>query len=375
MSYPNARVIDLTQDDTGGTQVSPEQGIGGQVNLLRPAEIERLETEQYLNDRIINNTLQLYQQQFHRMNYLNSFVMEYVNNPRLSTQTGSRRLQQIRNNRHSIWYIPVNHGATHWLFLRITIASRRIEQFDSLPASHSQDYTQKVCDLLNRKGNREWQGHQVETGRQHNSFDCGLYVLALILHQLSGKTEDPEGRPSRQKLLVMLQTRIIPQSLYQEPESPVRTPACELGRTLRVERGHSRNHNSRTRPKRLVQTTLNFNRASLNQSSEGIDPPGDKKNRERNFQQYGDPMAAKAANTIRIYSQNINGMNADTLEETLTSNLDAMLDREVDIVGWSETNLEWNSYPVHLRAQRTFKKQFLRGKWLTTTSAIPSETN
>ena len=100
-----------------------------------------------------------------------------------------------------------------------------------------------------------------------------------------------------------------------------------------------------------------------------------KRDRECNYTQYGDVLGPKEANTIRLYSQNINGIPAENLEEILTQNLDVMLDREVDIMGWSETNLEWNSYPVHLRAQRTFKKQYTGGKWLTTTSSIPSDTN
>ena len=100
-----------------------------------------------------------------------------------------------------------------------------------------------------------------------------------------------------------------------------------------------------------------------------------KKDRECNFRQYGDKLEPKAENTIRIYSQNINGISAESMQANLTKNLDAMLDRQVDIMGWAETNLEWNDYSTHLLAQRVFRKQYPGGKWLTTTSKIPSKTN
>ena len=83
----------------------------------------------------------------------------------------------------------------------------------------------------------------------------------------------------------------------------------------------------------------------------------------------------KPDNILWLYSQNINGIPVDNIKETLTKNLDVMLDWEVDITRWSETNLEWNSYPIHLQAQCTFKKQLPGGKWLTTTSSISLEMN
>ena len=86
-------------------------------------------------------------------------------------------------------------------------------------------------------------------------------------------------------------------------------------------------------------------------------------------------MGIKPENTLRIYSQNVNGIPVENIEEAMTKNLDVMMDRQVDIMGWSETNLEWNSYPIHLQTQRIYKKQFPNGKWITTTSSIPSETN
>lgn len=52
-----------------------------------------------------------------------------------------------------------------------------------------------------------------------------------------------------------------------------------------------------------------------------------------------------------------------------------MLDCEVDSMGWAEANLEWNDYSTHRLAQQIFRKQYPGEKWLTTTSAIPSDTN
>lgn len=86
-------------------------------------------------------------------------------------------------------------------------------------------------------------------------------------------------------------------------------------------------------------------------------------------------MGIKSKNTLRIYSQNVNGIPVEHIEEAMTKNLDVMMDRQVNIMGWSETNLGWNSYPIHLKTQQIYKKQFPGRKWITATSSIPSETN
>ena len=86
-------------------------------------------------------------------------------------------------------------------------------------------------------------------------------------------------------------------------------------------------------------------------------------------------MGIKPNNTLRIYSHNVNGIPVENIEDAMTKNLDVMMDWQVNIMGWSETNLKWNSYPLYLKTQRIYKKQFPGGKWITATSSIPSETN
>ena len=51
-------------------------------------------------------------------------------------------------------------------------------------------------------------------------------------------------------------------------------------------------------------------------------------------------MGPKQENILRIYSQNVNGISVEAIEEVMTKNLEVMKDRQVDIMGWSETNLE-----------------------------------
>eukprot|EP00957_Ditylum_brightwellii_P089457 6812236-Ditylum_brightwellii.AAC.1 len=49
-------------------------------------------------------------------------------------------------------------------------------------------------------------------------------------------------------------------------------------------------------------------------------------------------MTPKEKNTLRIYFQNINGIS--TVED-LHGYMDEMRDREIDIWGWVETNVNW----------------------------------
>ena len=194
-------------------------------------------------------------------------------------------------------------------------------------------------------------------------------MLARILHQAQGRPGSPRGTPSQVRLLEYLTKDIPPASLYA------------VGTELNPGR-NTEQKPIRERPGTKQTTLIGFNvpstdirRSKDTQTREPNKLPESKKDRECNFRYYGDKMEPKEDNIIRIYSQNINGISVDTIQENLTKNLDVMLDRQVDIMGWAETNVEWNDYPAHLLSQRVFRKQYPGGKWLTTTSAIPSDTN
>ena len=153
-----------------------------------------LTSQAYLNDIILNNTLQLIQGAHPTMHYKNTYYMEYLTNPSYGTST-QRCLHTLLQQPRSLWYIPVNHGQTHWLFLTINIAQRHIGQHDSLPGHTNRDYAEQVRLLLTAADQGQWTSAQVSTSRQTNTYNCGLYVLANILRLVSNP-HGPTGTPS-----------------------------------------------------------------------------------------------------------------------------------------------------------------------------------
>lgn len=73
------------------------------------------------------------------------------------------------------------------------------------------------------------------------------------------------------------------------------------------------------------------------------------------MQSMGDPIGRKAKTDIRIYTQNINGINTEDISNNLHNKLQVMTDRQVDIFGWSETNLEWKDYHINKTTQTIAK--------------------
>ena len=50
--------------------------------------------------------------------------------------------------------------------------------------------------------------------------------------------------------------------------------------------------------------------------------------------------------------------------------LQVMLDRKVDIMGWSETNLEWNNYTLQHECYKMMRRHIPVGTWKPTRSKI-----
>ena len=122
-------VVDLTiydsEDETGeGTQAA--QRIG-------PPEFEILCSKQYLNDIILNATISLIMTRTDQVNFLNIYFMEYVTNSVYDRTTTDRGIKLIRDHPNQTWFIPINHGGQHWLFLSIHPLQHIIRQHNSLP--------------------------------------------------------------------------------------------------------------------------------------------------------------------------------------------------------------------------------------------------
>ena len=373
-SYPLVPVIDLTKNDAGHHPSNEASGQPTKPPLrLKPHEQHILHTEEFLNDTIINQTLRLFKAQFTNMNFQNTYFMEYVHNPNIHHPSLTQKIGEISDSTNK-WYIPVHHHGNHWLYIHINPTTHKITQHDSQPTATNTDYTTRIGELLTQHTATEWTGTLAATPIQHNGYDCGVYVLAHILHRLHGTHRRPMGYPSRTILGHMLRIGQVPATMYEET-SPTNLEIFRAQETNITHRaGNHDPKDAKTLPQ-YSQTKIwgTPHREKPMKSFSGQDHH--RRDRESNFLQFGDVLGPKGANVIRLYSQNINGIAVDKIDEVITQNLEVMKDREVDIMGWSETNLEWNSYPVHLQAQQTYKQQFTGGKWITTTSAIPSETN
>lgn len=52
-----------------------------------------------------------------------------------------------------------------------------------------------------------------------------------------------------------------------------------------------------------------------------------------------------------------------------------MVEKEVDLFGWSETNIEWNNYPLQHQCYKMIHRHLPGGAWKPTTSKIPMASN
>lgn len=88
----------------------------------------------------------------------------------------------------------------------------------------------------------------------------------------------------------------------------------------------------------------------------------------------GDRHTDKSKDTIWIYSQNVHGISTNDYSSDFTVKLHVMLEWKVDIMGWSETNLEWNDYKVQQELYKQLKSHMPGSSWKLTTSGVPSDT-
>eukprot|EP00957_Ditylum_brightwellii_P081113 6169413-Ditylum_brightwellii.AAC.1 len=62
-----------------------------------------------------------------------------------------------------------------------------------------------------------------------------------------------------------------------------------------------------------------------------------------NGKHHGHTMKDKGDNTLHIYFQNINGI---AIEEDIKGYMEYINEKEVDIWGWDETNINWTQHPL-----------------------------
>lgn len=259
---------------------------GHSVPLTYHNERERtiLTSQAYLNNHIINITLRLIQNEYPLMCFNNTYFMEFITNPNYLLSTKLRRLNFFSHDIPAKWYISVNHGYTHWLFLTLNLERKHIAQHDSLPNHKSTDYATLLCRIFEDANLGYWTSEQMIILSQHNSYDCGVYVLVNILICVSGIQRDIICIYNRKILSNAPNTSTLPDTLY--------TSDCPLPRRPTTPNRDNNNSSSQS-----IQS-LNFWATSQNIPTMKYTPKPavlqyitKKKKRERNFQVLGDIMA------------------------------------------------------------------------------------
>lgn len=178
--------------------------------LLRESDVDLLDEQCWVNDNII------------------WFWMQYMENELYASRRGSlafvgpdvaqlvklgaalnvdQVLQSLELERKELILLPVNDcpefdipGGCHWSLLAYNRARKSFEHFDSAKGhnhSHAKAIASALAPMLSL---REVRVVEVDCLQQHNSYDCGLYVM-YNLQQFCVEHVAPEGDDSRRPLL------------------------------------------------------------------------------------------------------------------------------------------------------------------------------
>ncbi|OSX55799.1 hypothetical protein POSPLADRAFT_1163054, partial [Postia placenta MAD-698-R-SB12] len=172
---------------------------------LDASDMSRLQNRSaWMNDSCINACMQLLQLVFlgpggERVALLSTYMLPLVRAD-AGDATLWRNAASTRFWEKDVWTIPI-HYEDHWMLATIDIPRSRVAYFDSFAREHPweghiQDVMQLTARLLNiaaDKGHhivhaqRAWAVYPTTTAaRQHNTYDCGVWILAVIAAVLRG---------------------------------------------------------------------------------------------------------------------------------------------------------------------------------------------
>ena len=298
--------------------------------------------------------------------------MEYVQSETTSASALDPWIKKLEAQPHHTWYIPVCHERRHWILLKINPNKRTVEQYDSMGMGASGNYTQRVRVILEARDNSPWRTQHTPTILQVNGYDCGVHVLAEVHRQVHGYSTTKQV-PSRDAITALYEG--IPQhTVYVaeaiDPETKKQREQNAIRRAANAE------PSNQIRTESVTDMLGNLTPGDSISEPELTTKDREKEQRQLHNEQYfGDELQPKPTDTLRIYSQNVQGIPTTNTKEHFHAMLTTMTDREVDVFGWAETNLEWNDYKLNAELFPIFKKHFPQGKWLPSTSKIPFTKN
>lgn len=373
------------------------------------------------------------------------------------------------------WFVPICQN-NHWYYLKVDLRQKTILQYDSLNQRRIH-YGKYITPHL-REG-ITWRITYETIQQQHNSYDCGLYMIVDIWAQVQHGCHF-SGHPSRTQLLRYLtepdvtdlqpehnstncrSNRVETENLRKTQTQSKHWEELQRNEELHTKHTHSQvrgkatttqgndcdpikeegnqRHNERAQPleghegystgERLNGPDYGILRDNQKATSTLNNVDGDQRNRnthigtsrvatprpseeqreltnntqgsETNQEDRnrttgpraqipfardntrtdsvvkidsdlhaGDSMPEKPPNVMRLYSQNVNGISLSNMEEDFHHMMDLMSVRMVDVIGWSETNIEWFDYDVNQKLYRIMKQHYPGGAWKPSTSKIP----
>lgn len=290
--------------------------------------------------------------------------MEYAKNPRTTTLMLEPWHQQLHNCPDTTWYIPVCHQQIHWIVLELNPHNHTNKQYNILKTLSTQDYKQYIKPFLEEQDEHRWQTTHPETQQQINRYDCGTYVIAEFHRQKHQQPYHPRHLPHQeaiQQTIIGYTTRTFYKDAWDASailqNVPKQAKLTENTAPLTLTTLTSTPNK---------QTSRRRNQKQATPGPETLPPVITAEHLTRvlqNEKHFGNKLQKKSKNSIRIYSQNIQGIPMTNTEEHFHAMLDMMTDRKVDIFGWSETNFEWHNYTLNAKLFSRYKTYFPKGKW------------
>ena len=363
----------------------------------------RLRDNSYLDDIVINDTLQQLFQNHTTKEYVNTYFMPNIkqqNNTHGAVQRGLRKLQQTNIKE---WFIPV-HSTQHWLFLHVHKQTKKITQYDSLLPS-TEHYGTYLIQFMERNTGTQWTLCTGNMRQQQNHYDCGAYMLAEIQTKLQNLQLPLHWRPNRDAIFTYL-TQGIHSTFYQEVtknnrRQKLRSPENKMDKynihstsinrkqetnSLHLQRQNKITDTTETRSKTPRTTSTHNHKRKQDKPSTMSDDTTSKETHTTptdttpltqtldNDIHKGHKMQPKDKQTIQIYTQNIDGISTKNTEDHFHHILTSMADRDVDVMGFAETNIEWNDPVINSKLYKIMKQHFPGGNWKPSTSNIQMET-
>lgn len=157
-------------------------------SLLHESDVQLLESNNWLNDRIIGFTYEYFEQDVYKTDkiaFVNPSTVQFLKLCASLEEAKMCFLEPLGLDQKELIFFPINNnrdvntqGGSHWSLLIFNKSILTFTHLDSCMESNSREalsFYQKYKEFFNAKCFRD----EKNCPQQKNSSDCGVYVLAL----------------------------------------------------------------------------------------------------------------------------------------------------------------------------------------------------